>query len=275
MQLARVLAARVVGVEHVKERVPLADLGRDRLGSLLPQGELDQRRDRDGRRPVLPLILVRCDDSQEPCQVGGLIVADLVGDALDDEGDGHAGERSEEGHSVRAITGALGTAQTNVYRDLEPTVPGGTVGSPERIIGLDGKSYPATQPRREPEPERRGIALALREPLIVKPADRPVEGGFLCLGGVGRIESDVQDVEDGVSLLAGKRDWLGAPFDEYVFDRVGYGTGALDAVLAELTGCPPAQVFGQDDRGAFAEREKLALDLEDHMHAGERSGGSP
>lgn len=50
----------------------------------------------------------------------------------------------EQGHSLRAIAGAVGTTHTQVRRDLnelERDVP-----VPERSIGLDGKSRPTTRP---------------------------------------------------------------------------------------------------------------------------------
>lgn len=48
-----------------------------------------------------------------------------------------------QGHSLRAIAGALGVGKSTVERDLA-TVPSGTV--PERVTGLDGKSRPARRP---------------------------------------------------------------------------------------------------------------------------------
>lgn len=45
----------------------------------------------------------------------------------------------EEGHSQRAIAGALGVSDMTIRRDLE----GATPVAPERTIGRDGKSYPA------------------------------------------------------------------------------------------------------------------------------------
>lgn len=46
----------------------------------------------------------------------------------------------EEGHSLRAIAGAVGVDKSTVERDLA-TVPDGTV--PESIVGLDGKRRPS------------------------------------------------------------------------------------------------------------------------------------
>lgn len=52
-------------------------------------------------------------------------------------------ELRQQGHSYRAIAGALGTSLGTVQRDLA-TVSPDTV--PDRITGLDGKSRPATRP---------------------------------------------------------------------------------------------------------------------------------
>jgi ParB-like chromosome segregation protein Spo0J len=45
----------------------------------------------------------------------------------------------EDGHSTRAIAGAVGVSHTQVKRDLA----GGTSVPPRRVTGADGKSYPA------------------------------------------------------------------------------------------------------------------------------------
>lgn len=60
-------------------------------------------------------------------------------------------ELRQSGMSIRAISSALGVGVGTVSRDLA-TVPSGTV--PDRIVSLDGKERPATQPvRPEPAPE--------------------------------------------------------------------------------------------------------------------------
>ncbi len=65
----------------------------------------------------------------------------------------------EQGHSLRAIAGALGSSPQTVMRDLDEqddlaTVPDGTVASetdgaeptePHRVVGMDGRSQPATR----------------------------------------------------------------------------------------------------------------------------------
>lgn len=62
----------------------------------------------------------------------------------------------EEGHSVRAIAGAVGSPPSTIQRDLS-VVRNGTT-EPERITGLSGKSYPATRaPQPAAQPERRRV----------------------------------------------------------------------------------------------------------------------
>ena len=51
----------------------------------------------------------------------------------------------EEGHSTRAIAGALGVSKSLVHKDLKRDVStGGHV--PAETTGLDGKTYPASKP---------------------------------------------------------------------------------------------------------------------------------
>jgi transposase-like protein len=57
-----------------------------------------------------------------------------------------------EGHSLRAIAGALGVDKKQVQRDLARAEVG-TLSPPDRVLGADGKSYPASRPQVEPAPE--------------------------------------------------------------------------------------------------------------------------
>lgn len=52
-----------------------------------------------------------------------------------------------DGHSQRAIAGALGVGRVTVQRDLAEVARTGHVPEPERVTGQDGKSYPATRAR--------------------------------------------------------------------------------------------------------------------------------
>lgn len=51
----------------------------------------------------------------------------------------------EQGHSLRAIAGAVGVSAKTVHQDLE----GVTQVTPETVRGADGKTYPSTRPARE------------------------------------------------------------------------------------------------------------------------------
>lgn len=62
----------------------------------------------------------------------------------------------EDGHSLRAIGGALGISQTQVANDLE----GVNRLTPDRVEGQDGKSYPASRPSPESAVPKRGYRSA-------------------------------------------------------------------------------------------------------------------
>lgn len=68
-------------------------------------------------------------------------------------------ELRKQGHSQRAIAGALGVSHTTVQNDI---ASGGNYLPPERTIGKDGKTYPATRPKVEPI-ERFKIAQRVEE----------------------------------------------------------------------------------------------------------------
>jgi len=57
----------------------------------------------------------------------------------------------EQGHSYRAIGGALGLGEATVRRDIVRATASGDAVQPGRITGLDGKSRPAIRPTPEPE----------------------------------------------------------------------------------------------------------------------------
>lgn len=82
-----------------------------------------------------------------------------------------------EGHSVRAIAGALGVGKSTVARDLDEQreiVPPGTISEPERVVRQGGGSYPARRPtvvaaKNEREAERAQealVALGERTPVV-------------------------------------------------------------------------------------------------------------
>lgn len=80
-----------------------------------------------------------------------------------------------QGHSLRAIAGAVGVGLGTVERDLA-TVPGGTVA--DRITGLDGKSRPASTKKPVSDDPRvmRGDAVTHAEQIMeMRRRGKPVE----------------------------------------------------------------------------------------------------
>lgn len=59
-----------------------------------------------------------------------------------------------EGHSLRAIAGAVGVSHPTVIDDLRSTGKDLPVDVPDRIVGRDGKSRPATRPVPPPPDQR-------------------------------------------------------------------------------------------------------------------------
>lgn len=68
----------------------------------------------------------------------------------------------EIGMSTRAIAAATGTSRQTVSNSLNEGVKNLT---PAPITGTDGKTYPASQPRREPEPEPAAKSEHVDEPI--------------------------------------------------------------------------------------------------------------
>ncbi len=56
----------------------------------------------------------------------------------------------EDGHSQTAIAGALGVSDRQVRFDLAAS--GAESSSPDRVTGLDGKTYPAAKAKPKPKP---------------------------------------------------------------------------------------------------------------------------
>jgi transposase-like protein len=77
----------------------------------------------------------------------------------------------QEGHSQRAIAEALGVNRNTVRSDLQL---GDTTQLPDRVIGLDGKNYPASQPKAQPKSQR-GVRMTraiLSVPGVAEHAER-------------------------------------------------------------------------------------------------------
>jgi site-specific DNA-methyltransferase (adenine-specific) len=83
-----------------------------------------------------------------------------------------AAELRRQGHSYRAIGGALGVSHMQAKRDVgkSSTVTDVPVEQPDRVLGLDGKSRPATRTAKPDETEQwQGTLVAARD---AREADR-------------------------------------------------------------------------------------------------------
>lgn len=117
----------------------------------------------------------------------------------------------EEGHSMRAIAGALGVSKGAIQNDIERGVPAST---PERVNGQDGKSYPAT--RQKAEPERRGLrrdkdapwdVASERKRQIAEGQKRRLVDGLSQINGLCR---GLRDIDYGMVAAVVPADELGA-----------------------------------------------------------------
>lgn len=78
-------------------------------------------------------------------------------------------ELREQGHSLRAIAGAVGASKDTVQRDLAQ--PGVSRETPGTVKGSDGKSYPATKPPRPTPADVQAEAAAQGEQIDDVEAD--------------------------------------------------------------------------------------------------------
>ena len=79
----------------------------------------------------------------------------------------------EDGHSVRAIAGAVGVDPKTVRNDLA----GGDVSPPATTRGLDGKSYPARKQPRPPEEDALRLAAEINRKRLEERRERHLEEG--------------------------------------------------------------------------------------------------
>ncbi len=92
-------------------------------------------------------IVHHCDSDEERLEIARTLNADRR-QLTEEQRRDIVGDLRAEGHSLRAIGGAVGVSQTQVARDIETAV---TDVTPERVTGSDGKSYPSSRPKAEPE----------------------------------------------------------------------------------------------------------------------------
>lgn len=136
----------------------------ERFGVLVPVVVDQDGRTLDGhhRRRIAAEVGAECPtrtvevaDDDEAREVARTLNADRR-HLTEDQRRQVAADLRREGHSLRAIAGALGVSEPTVRRDIAKS--GASCDAPEpepaaRVIGMDGKSYPATRPAPEPEPE--------------------------------------------------------------------------------------------------------------------------
>jgi SAM-dependent methyltransferase len=118
-----------------------------------------------------PTVTVHVDDDDHARELARTLNMDRRQLSADQRQQIVADLRSE-GHSLRAIAGALGVSHTQARRDVEGI--GNDVPMPERVRTSDGRSYPARRPERVPtedhvaeperEPTRPRVPLRLRKP---------------------------------------------------------------------------------------------------------------
>jgi Helix-turn-helix domain/ParB-like nuclease domain len=120
----------------------------------------------------------------------------------------------QEGHSYRAIGGALGVSDVTIMHDVKHAAPTANplAVQPERVIGLDGKSRPATRPP------------TMREALAARPSPE---------------EARARAKREGRVFLDNTGHWQSGSTDEDVQHRMAYHAllKALE-VLAKPPGPP-------------------------------------
>ena len=87
-----------------------------------------------------------------------------------DERRGIVSDLREDGHSVRAIAGALGVPKSTVHDDIRQLSESGQLNQPEAVRSLDGKDRPPVSPR--PTPVNRPESRDLAEPSAPAPTVR-------------------------------------------------------------------------------------------------------
>jgi ParB-like chromosome segregation protein Spo0J len=158
----------------------------------------------------------------------------------------------EQGHSVRAIAGALGVGKSTVADDAAQLSAAGQLEQPDRVRGLDGKSRPGTRPtivaaKNEREAERAQEALSVlgadtpSVPVLdVKRAERAAR----------EVEADRRRAEPTEAVtVAGVVDIRHGDFREAL---AGIPDGSVDAVITD----PP---YPGEFRPLFGDLSALAF----------------
>lgn len=85
--------------------------------------------------------------------------------------------REDGQHTYKAIGKALGISESQAHADYQFSRAGElTSKEPTRILGLDGKTYPAAKPKPEPANGRRGYRKAKDAPFVIRRGARAARG---------------------------------------------------------------------------------------------------
>lgn len=145
----------------------------------------------------------------------------------------------EDGHSIRAIAGAVGIDSRQVQRELS----GVDMSTPPATRGLDGKTYPARrEPRQATEAGEATVDATHEEDEIpVEPATEPAP----------KEESEQKWQGDkGVLITTGEDDWLTPP---HIVEAAAASLGAIDldpcSSLSYMDNVPAALRWTVEDNG--------------------------
>jgi hypothetical protein len=169
-------------------------------------------------------------------------------------------ELRQQGHSYRAIGGALGVSHTQARADVEAArLEGAFQSEPERIVRLGGGSYPATRPAAvepepdaiddvplpfdEPEPEGVGFADTPAEPVLT-PEQKRANAEF-----VAAVRESAERQQQEVLEMLAKQEAVNA------FGRAS--DGLLSAVSYAAAFRPPAEIPAERIDQFIARTERL------------------
>ncbi len=122
-----------------------------------------------------PTTIIQVDDDADADEIARTLNADRR--QLDEsERKKAVSELRANGHSVRAIAGALGVSKSTVHNDLGELSSVGQLTEPDRVTGADGKSRPASNrpakaqkkksaAKKQPDPEADAHAPNLADEL--------------------------------------------------------------------------------------------------------------
>ncbi len=137
-------------------------------------------------------ITVVCETDEERLELARTLNADRR-QLSPEQRQAVAASLREQGHSVRAIAGALQVPKSTVADDLRQLSGTGQLKQPDQVKGLDGKRRKATRPKREAAARATTTAPTLK-PWLLPPSERPRE--VLPAAGMEDDQADDTDLPD-------------------------------------------------------------------------------